>query len=75
MSQTHCLFVVRRVHLEMYYGAMLIRIVNYGIRLNSFVAIVPHRATEPTYDDDRMRSRCSGIHQLLSTGRLIFGAA
>ena len=37
MSQTHCLFVVRRVHLEMYYGAMLIRIVNYGIRLNSFV--------------------------------------
>ena len=45
MSQTHCLFVVRRVHLEMYYGAMLIRIVNYGIRLNSFVAIVP--ATAP----------------------------
>ena len=39
----------------MYYGAMLIRIVNYGIRLNSFVDRDPHAATRrPTYDDGHM---------------------
>ena len=34
----------------MYYGAMLIRIVNYGIRLNSFVDRT-RMPQQPTYDD------------------------